>query len=117
MKGLFPWCKDNILDLNLSKTQEVMLDFRRETEEPLWTPEDKGDPYLEGVQLQVPEGSYFRGFLMHYIHLHPGDESKAALGGWGHTRTGNYSGQDVEALHGLIQSGEGVIVALLDRII
>jgi len=45
------WCQDNSLMLNVFKTKELIVDFRRTTSEDLHI---TGDYCGEGEQLQIP---------------------------------------------------------------
>ena len=54
MEALSSWCKDNNLDLNISKTKEMVLDFRREKQRNHHSSHDLWDSSGESSsQLQV----------------------------------------------------------------
>ena len=64
MSQLEFWCKDNNLSLNVTKTREILVDFRR-TQTP-YTP-----PHISviAMQLQVPESAYQWQFPLDLKHL------------------------------------------------
>ncbi len=76
VERLTSWCQDNCLSLNVSKTKELIVDFRKSQQRPYtplmisWTP-------VEGEQLQVPRCKHLRGPDMDCTHPNTGQESQA----------------------------------------
>ncbi len=55
VERLTSWCQDNCLSLDVSKTKELMVDFRKRQQLALHSSYDQWDPCGEGEQLQVPQ--------------------------------------------------------------
>ncbi|KAI3362263.1 hypothetical protein L3Q82_012229, partial [Scortum barcoo] len=58
VRALTSWCQDNNLHLNVSKTKELIVDFRRRQREGTRPPLHQRDYGGESQQLQVPRGSH-----------------------------------------------------------
>ncbi len=69
VERLTSWCQDNCLSLNVSKTKELIVDFRKRQQQPytLMISEQR-----EGEQLQVPRCKHLRGPDMDYTHANTG---------------------------------------------
>ncbi len=61
VERLTSWCQDNCLSLNVSKTKELIVDFRKRQQRPYTSSYDQWDPCGEGEQLQVPRCKHLRG--------------------------------------------------------
>ncbi len=70
VERLTSWCQDNCLSLNVSKTKELIVDFRKRQQQP--SSYDQRDPCGEGEQLQVPRCKHLRGPDMDYTHSNTG---------------------------------------------
>ncbi|KAI3367037.1 hypothetical protein L3Q82_009667 [Scortum barcoo] len=58
VRALTSWCQDNNLHLNVSKTKELIVDFRRRQREEHAPLSINGNYGGESQQLQVPRGSH-----------------------------------------------------------
>ncbi len=76
VERLTSWCQDNCLSLNVSKTKELIVDFRKRQQRP-YTPRMIRDPCGEGEQLQVPRCKNLRGPDLDCTHSNTGQESQA----------------------------------------
>ncbi len=74
VERLTSWCQDNCLSLNMSKTKELIVDFRKRTYSPLMI---SGNPCGEGEQLQVPRCKHLRGPDLDCTHSNTDQESQA----------------------------------------
>ena len=54
------WCQLNNLQLNISKTKKLIMDFSRKQQRS-YTLVDQQDTGWEGGQIQVPQGQHLRG--------------------------------------------------------
>ncbi len=72
VERLTSWCQDNCLSLNVSKTKELIVDFRKRQQRPYYSSYDQWDPCGEGEQLQVPRCKHLRGPDMDYTHSNSG---------------------------------------------
>ncbi|KAI3355645.1 hypothetical protein L3Q82_004191 [Scortum barcoo] len=61
VRALTSWCQDNNLHLNVSKTKELIVDFRRRQREEHAPLSINGTTVERVKQLQVPRGSHQRG--------------------------------------------------------
>ncbi len=77
VERLTSWCQDNCLSLNVSKTKELIVDFRKRQQRPYTPLMISGDPCGEGEQLQVPRCKHLRGPDMDCTHPNTGQESQA----------------------------------------
>ncbi len=75
VERLTSWCQDNCLSLNVSKTKELIVDFRKRQQRP-YTPHDQWDPCGEGEQLQVPRCKHLRGPDLDCTHSNTAQESQ-----------------------------------------
>ncbi len=76
VERLTSWYQDNCLSLYMSKTKELIVDFRKKPQRP-YTPYDQWDPCGEGEQLQVPRCKHLRGPDLDCTHSDLGQESQA----------------------------------------
>ncbi len=65
------------LSLNVSKTKELIVDFRKRQNLHLHSSYDQWDPCGEGEQLQVPRCKHLRGHDLDCTHSNTGQESQA----------------------------------------
>ncbi len=72
VERLTSWCQDNCLSLNVSKTKELIVDFRKRQPAALHSSYDQWDPCGEGEQLQVPWCKHLRGPDLDYTHSNTG---------------------------------------------
>ncbi len=77
VERLTSWCQDNCLSLNVSKTKELIVDFRKSTAAALHSSYDQRDPCGEGEQLQLPRCKHLRGPDLDCTHSNTGQESQA----------------------------------------
>ncbi len=77
IERLTSWCQDNCLSLNVSKTKELIVDFRKRQQRPYTPLMISGDPCGEGEQLQVPRCKHLRGPDLDCTHSNTGQESQA----------------------------------------
>ncbi len=76
VERLTSWCQDNCLSLNVSKTKELIVDFRKR-QQSLHSSYDQRDPCGEDEQLQVPRCKHLRGPDLDCTHSNTGQESQA----------------------------------------
>ncbi len=55
------WCQDNCLSLNVNKTKELNVNFRKRKQRPYTPLMISGTPVEEGEQLQIPRCKHLRG--------------------------------------------------------
>ncbi len=67
VERLTSWCQDNCLSRNVSKTKELIVNFRKRHLRPSY---DRWDPCGEGKQLQVPRCKHLRGPDLDYTFKH-----------------------------------------------
>ncbi len=60
VERLTSWCQDNCLSLNVSKTKELIVDFRKRQQRPYTPLMISGTSCGEGEQLQVPRCKHLR---------------------------------------------------------
>ncbi len=77
VERLTSWCQDNCLSLNVSKTKELMVDFRKRQQRPYTPLMISGTPCGEGAQLQIPRCKHLRGPDLDCTHSNTGQESQA----------------------------------------
>ncbi len=70
------WCQDNCLSLNVSKTKELIVDFKKRQQRPYTPLMISGTPCGEGEQLQVPRCKHLRGPDLDCTHSNTGQESQ-----------------------------------------
>ncbi len=75
VERLTSWCQDNCLSLNVSKTKELVVDFRKRQQQPYTPLMISGTP--EGEQLQVRRCKHLRGPDLDCTHSNTGQESQA----------------------------------------
>ncbi len=75
VERLTSWCQDNCLSLNVSKTKELIVDFRKRQQQPYTPLMISGTP--EGEQLQVPRCKHLRGPDLDCTHSNTDQESQA----------------------------------------
>ncbi len=72
VERLTSWCQDNCLSLNVSKTKELIVDFRKRHLLPYTPLMISGTPCGESKQLQVPRCKHLRGPDLDYTHSNTG---------------------------------------------
>ncbi len=78
LERLTLWCQDNCLSLKVSKTKELIVDFRKKTAAALHSSHDQWDPCGESEQLQVPRyKKHLRGPDLDCTHSDSGESSQA----------------------------------------
>jgi len=63
------WCQDNSISLNVSKTKELIVDFRNGQLDSSY---DQWDPCGEDEQLHVPWCKHLQGPDLNYTHPNSG---------------------------------------------
>ncbi len=76
VERLTSWCQDNRLSYNMSKTKELIVDFRK-TAAALHSSCDQWDPCGKREQLQVPWCKHLRGPDLDCTRSNTGQESQA----------------------------------------
>ncbi len=72
VERLTSWCQDNCLSLNVSKTKELIVDFRKRHLRPYTPLMISGTPVEKGKQLQVPRCKHLRGPDLDYTQSNTG---------------------------------------------
>ncbi len=70
-------CQDNCLSLNVSKTKELIVEFRKRQQRPYTPLMISGGPCGESEQLQVPRCKHLRGPDLDCTHSNTDQESQA----------------------------------------
>ncbi len=77
VERLTSWCQDNCLSLNVSKTKELIVDFRKRHLLPYTPLMISGTPVERVSSFKYPRRKHLRGPDLDYTHPNTGQESQA----------------------------------------
>ncbi len=77
VERLTSWCQDNCLSLNVSKTKELIVNFRKRQQRPYAPLMISGTPVERVSSFQVPWCKHLREPDMDYTHSDTGQETQA----------------------------------------
>ncbi len=72
VERLTSWCQDNCLSLNVSKTKELIVDFRKRQQQPYTPLMISGTPVERVSSFKYPRCKHLRGPDMDYTHSNSG---------------------------------------------
>ncbi len=77
VERLTSWCQDNCLSLNVSKTKELIVDFRKRQQRPYTPLMISGTPVERVSSFKYPRCKHIRGPDLDCTHSNTGQESQA----------------------------------------
>ncbi len=77
VERLTSWCQDNCLSLNMSKTKELIVDFRKRQQRPYTPLMISGTPVERVSSFKYPRCKHLRGPDLDCTHSNTGQESQA----------------------------------------
>ncbi len=77
VERLTSWCQDNCLSLNVSKTKELIVDFRKRQQRPYTPLMISGTPVERVSSFKYPRCKHLRGPDLDCTHSNTGQESQA----------------------------------------